>query len=59
MTDLKGWQEENGTALSVAIEALRKVPVSYNTESGFTELEAEAIFRRLAGSEDVAVALRT
>ena len=46
-----------GPALSVAIEALRKVPVSYNTESGFSELEAEAIFRRLAGSKDVAVAL--
>lgn len=46
-----------GPALSVAIEALRKVPVSYNTESGFTELEAEAIFRRLAGSNDVGVAL--
>ena len=46
-----------GPALSVAIEALRKVPVSYNTESGFTELEAEAISRRLGGSKDVAVAL--
>ena len=46
-----------GPALSVAIEALRKVPVSYNTESGYTELEAEAIFRRLGGSKDVAVAL--
>jgi len=46
-----------GPALSVAIEALRKVPVSYNTESGYSELEAEAIFRRLAGSTDVGVAL--
>jgi len=46
-----------GPALSVAIEALRKVPVSYNTESGYSELEAEAIVRRLAESKDVGVAL--
>jgi len=46
-----------GPALFVAIEALREVSVSYNTESGYSELEAEAIVRRLAGSEDVGVAL--
>jgi hypothetical protein len=46
-----------GPALGVAIEALRTVPVSYNTESGFTELEADAVQRRLAGSDEVAVAL--
>jgi hypothetical protein len=41
----------------VAIEALRRVPVSYNTDSGYTELEADAIGRRLGDSNDVAVAL--
>jgi hypothetical protein len=46
-----------GPALSVAIEGLRQVPVSYNTESGYTELEADAIGRRLGDSDAVAVAL--
>jgi hypothetical protein len=46
-----------GPALGVAIEALRTVQVSYNTESGFTELEADAVDRRLVDSRDVTVAL--
>jgi hypothetical protein len=46
-----------GPALGVAIEALQTVHVSYNTESGFTELEADAVNRRLVDSPDVTVAL--
>lgn len=46
-----------GPALGVAIEGLRTVSVSYNTDSGFTELEADAIARRVGDSSTVAVAL--
>jgi hypothetical protein len=45
-----------GPALGVAIEGLRTVQVSYNTASGFSELEADAVSRQLAGSDAVTVA---
>jgi hypothetical protein len=48
---------DQGPAVARAIEGLRAGPVTYEADSGLTELEADALGRQLATAKDVYVAL--